>query len=110
MPNALTAVPQRSVPPPGRLAAAAVPIADLFMLLMWSRPAGGSLRRVWVTPATLALCAVATGLGIALTAVLAMRAAAGATVLIAVALVACALLTLGAASVTMVALDQRRPR
>lgn len=38
-----------------------VPPADLFMVLLLSRPATGSLRTTWVTPATLAL-SVATGL------------------------------------------------
>jgi hypothetical protein len=32
-----------------------LPLADLFMGLMWSRPGGLSLRTTWVTPATLAL-------------------------------------------------------
>jgi hypothetical protein len=32
-----------------------LPIADLFMGFMWSRPGGLSLRTTWVTPATLAL-------------------------------------------------------
>jgi hypothetical protein len=32
-----------------------LPLADLFMALMWSRPGGLSLRTTWVTPATLAL-------------------------------------------------------
>jgi len=30
-----------------------LPIADLFMGLMWSRPGGLSLRTTWVTPATI---------------------------------------------------------
>ena len=34
-----------------------LPMADLFMGLMWSRPGGLSLRTTWVTPATLALAA-----------------------------------------------------
>jgi hypothetical protein len=34
-----------------------LPVADLFMGLMWSRPGGLSLRTTWVTPATLALAA-----------------------------------------------------
>jgi hypothetical protein len=41
--------------------AAVVPVADLFMILLLSRPATGSLRNTWVTPATLVL-SVATGL------------------------------------------------
>ena len=32
-----------------------LPLADVFMGLMWSRPGGLSLRTTWVTPATLAL-------------------------------------------------------
>jgi len=32
-----------------------LPLADLFMGLMWSRPGGLSLRTTWVTPATIAL-------------------------------------------------------
>ena len=36
-------------------------MADLFMILMLSRPATGSLRDTWVTPATLVL-GVITGL------------------------------------------------
>jgi len=34
-----------------------LPLADLFMALMWSRPGGLSLRTTWVTPATLGLAA-----------------------------------------------------
>jgi hypothetical protein len=34
-----------------------LPLADLFMGLMWSRPGGLSLRTTWVTPATLGLAA-----------------------------------------------------
>jgi len=30
-----------------------LPVADLFMGLMWSRPGGLSLRTTWVTPATI---------------------------------------------------------
>jgi hypothetical protein len=41
--------------------AAVVPVADVFMILLLSRPATGSLRNTWVTPATLVLSA-ATGL------------------------------------------------
>jgi hypothetical protein len=34
-----------------------LPLADLFMGLMWSRPGGLTLRTTWVTPATLTLAA-----------------------------------------------------
>jgi hypothetical protein len=36
-----------------------VPAADLFMILLLSRPATGSLRNTWVTPATLVLSVAA---------------------------------------------------
>jgi hypothetical protein len=36
-----------------------LPLADLFMGLMWSRPGGLSLRTTWVTPATLGLALAA---------------------------------------------------
>jgi hypothetical protein len=53
-----TRVPER-VPPIDKLQLRLLPLADLFMGLMWSRPAGLSLRSTWVTPATIGL-----GLGI----------------------------------------------
>jgi hypothetical protein len=42
---------------------AVIAIADCFMVAMLSRPSKGSLRRTWVTPATLWL-ALATTLGL----------------------------------------------
>jgi len=59
MANRLTRVPERPVPQLPRAARVLVPLADLFMLLMISRAASGSLRRTWVTPATLWLGAAA---------------------------------------------------
>jgi hypothetical protein len=56
MANRLTRVPDRPVPPLPRWVRLAVPTADLFMLLMVSRPRSGSLSRTWVTPATLQMC------------------------------------------------------
>ena len=46
-------------PPVDRLQLRLLPAADLFMALMLSRPGGLSLRTTWVTPATIALAAVA---------------------------------------------------
>lgn len=56
MANRLTRVPDRPVPSLPRWLRPAIPVADLFMLLMISRPASGSLSRTWVTPATLQMC------------------------------------------------------
>ncbi len=61
VPNVLTRVPAEPVPPLPAWCAVVVPPADLFMVLLLSRPATGSLRNTWVTPATLVL-GVATGL------------------------------------------------
>jgi len=110
MPNALTSVPNASVPEPGRLAAFVLPLADAFMLIMLSRPAAGSLRRVWVTPATLGLTGAVAVVGLAVTALLGARWAGGAAPIMLVALVACALVTAGAAAVALVGVDQRRAR
>jgi hypothetical protein len=57
MPNRLTRVPDRPVPPLPSLGRALLPLADAVMILLLSRPASGSLRTTWVTPATAALAA-----------------------------------------------------
>jgi hypothetical protein len=49
-----TRVP-KDPPPLDRWQLRLLPLADLFMGLMWSRPGGLSLRTTWVTPATLGL-------------------------------------------------------
>ena len=57
MPNRLTQVPDVPVP---RLPTWMGPVllaADWFMVMMISRPSEGSLKSVWVTPATIQLCA-----------------------------------------------------
>jgi hypothetical protein len=56
MANRLTRVPDQPVPSVPRWVRPAVPLADLFMLVMLSRPRSGSLRTTWVTPATLQMC------------------------------------------------------
>jgi hypothetical protein len=53
--NRLTRVPEGPVPPLPLLVQAFISPADLFMLAMISRPASGSLRSTWVTPATFQL-------------------------------------------------------
>lgn len=63
MPNRFTRVPERPVPALPWYGRVLLPLADLFMLLMLSRPATRSLRRTWVTPGTLWLCALVVVLG-----------------------------------------------
>jgi len=108
MPNRLTTVPAGTVPPPRRLASALLPFADAFMLVMVSRPATGSLRNTWVTPATLWLALAACAIAAALAVVLATGAATSAGALAVVGTALCAAYAVGAGAVLVVALDQRR--
>ncbi|HEY2703297.1 MAG TPA: hypothetical protein VGL20_06375 [Candidatus Dormibacteraeota bacterium] len=107
MANRLTRVPDRPVPALPRWAAPAVPVADLFMLAMASRPSSGSLRRTWVTPATLRMC-----IAVVVTCVLGGGLAASRAVQVSAAAVALdaglLLLALGAGAVAVVGLAQRR--
>jgi hypothetical protein len=50
--------PPENIPPHDPLQAWLLPIADVFMVLMVSRPPGGSLRTARVTKATVWLAAV----------------------------------------------------
>lgn len=62
--NRFTRVPAGS-PPLDSTQLRLLPLVDIFMWLMFSRPGGLSLRTTWVTPATIWLCsgvAVAAGL------------------------------------------------
>lgn len=104
MPNRMTAVPDRAVPRLGAAVDRVVPLADLFMLLMVSRPRTGSLRNTWVTPATLWLCLAVVPIGVA--AAVALFAAGGTARVAGGAAVA--VLTAGAAAVAAVGIAQRR--
>jgi hypothetical protein len=70
MANFLTRVPDDPLPRLGAPARAVLPAADLAMWLMASRPATGSLANTWVTPATLALCALTAAASVLLIALL----------------------------------------
>jgi len=85
-----------------------LPLADLFMGLMWSRPGGLSLRTTWVTPATLGLAVAVIlvvglpGLGAVLYGVATRQPLVAVGGLIAVAL------GIGAAAVALYGIRQRR--
>ena len=85
-----------------------LPLADLFMALMWSRPGGLSLRTTWVTPATLGL-ALAVILVVGLPGLGAIAYGAANRQLLALfgGLVASAL-GIGAAAVALYGIRQRR--
>jgi hypothetical protein len=103
MPNRLTRVPSRPVPALPAVGRLLLPVADAFMLLMLSRPATGSLRVTWVTPATRFMCAVLALAGV-YGGVIAI--AAGGVVWLIVGVVALALAA-GGAAVALVAAMQR---
>jgi hypothetical protein len=104
MPNLLTRVPTTEVPPLPAPLSDVIAVADLFMVLMLSRPTSGSLRTTWVTPATLVLT-VGTALVSAVCLVVAVsglswvgRLAAG---------VGLGMIAAGSASIAVVGLAQR---
>jgi hypothetical protein len=106
VPNRFTRVPSGDVPrlpAPVRLL---VPIGDLFMIVMLSRPATGSLRSTWVTPATRWL-SVAMSV-IAVVALLLLRPSP--RWLAVVEVVALAAVLAGAAAVAVIAFTQRPQR
>ena len=85
-----------------------LPLADLFMGLMWSRPGGLSLRTTWVTPATLALgAAVVLFVGLPGLAAIAYGIANRQLLALVGGLIAVAL-GVGAAAVALYGIRQRR--
>jgi hypothetical protein len=104
MPNRFTRVPERPVPALPLAGRLLLPLADAFMLLMVSRPATGSLRRTWVTPGTLWLCAAVVVAGVP---VAALALAGGGGRRVAAGLVVIALAA-GSAAVLAVGAMQRR--
>jgi len=85
-----------------------LPMADLFMGLMWSRPGGLSLRTTWVTPATLGL-AVAVILAVGLPGLAAIAyGIANRQVLVAFGGLVALALGAGAAAVALYGVRQRR--
>jgi hypothetical protein len=105
MPNRFTRVPERPVPPLPALGRALLPLADAFMLLMLSRPASGSLRVTWVTPATLWMCAGVAVVGVPIGVVALADGHTWVRVAAGVVLIACAV---GGAAVAAVGALQRR--
>ena len=110
MANRFTAVPDSPVPQLGRIASAAVPVADAVMWLLWSRPAGGSLRRTWVTPATAGLTALVALLSAAAAIPLWLATAGGRGPGTALVAALCTLAALAAAAIAVVGAGQRRAR
>ena len=108
MPNRFTRVPDAPVPPPSALGSAALPVADWFMVAMFSRPPSGTLRTTWVTPSTYWMT-LGTCIGALLLAGLLLSGAIGQITTISLVGVAiCLLFAVGAGSVAIVGWGQRR--
>ena len=94
-------------PPLDRLQLRLLPVADVFMGLMWSRPGGLSLRTTWVTPATIALAvAVVPLVGVAGVAALVYGLTSGRILFVIGGLIAITL-TAGAATTAVYGVRQR---
>ena len=105
-----TRVPERPrpVPPLPRLGRMVLPLADLFMILMASRPRSGSLRTTWVTPATIVLCMVAVVAGVLLEVVVLHVGVSGHGVPTLIGAAVVAVLVVGSACVAVIGMAQRR--
>jgi hypothetical protein len=110
MPNLFTKVPDAPVPPPGPLGSAVLPVADLFMLAMFSKPPSGTLRTTWVTPSTYFMT-ISSCIGALVIAGLLLSGVIGPiTTISIVGVVICLLFAMGAGSVALVGGGQRRSR
>lgn len=108
MANVFTEVPPQPPPPLRGAAKQLLPFADLFMRSLWSRPATGSLAKTWVTPATL-LLAMASCAGVVFVLIaLVAGAVQWPSGISAIVAAGCTAFGVGAASVVVVGLDQRR--
>jgi hypothetical protein len=108
MPNVFTRVPDAPVPPASGFGSVVIPVADAFMIAMFSKPASGTLRTTWVTPSTYWLT-LATFLGAVIIAGLLLSGLIGAvTGLSIIGVVICLLFAIGAGAVAVVGNCQRR--
>jgi hypothetical protein len=108
MPNVFTRVPDSPVPPPRGFGSAVIPVADAFMVAMFSKPKSGSLRTTWVTPSTYWLT-LATFLGAVIIAGLLLSGLMGPiTTISIIGVVICFLFAIGAGAVAVVGGCQRR--
>lgn len=108
MPKLLTTVPAQPPPAPHGTAKRLLPLADLFMVVLLSRPARGTLASTWVTKATLLLAAGGLVGAVVLASAVLTGLGHWPSGLVALALAGCAAFATGAASVIAVGLDQRR--
>ena len=106
MANVFTAVPGHRPPPPVGAAKRLLPIADIFVRSLVSRPATGTLATTWVTPATLGLSAAGVVASLLVVAALVVGQWPGPLVVVVSVLALC--FGLGAGSAVVVGVGQRR--
>jgi hypothetical protein len=108
MPNRFTRVPDAPAPPLGPLGSTVLPVADFFMLAMFSKPPSGTLRTTWVTPSTYWLT-TGTCIGALVIAGLLLSGVIGQVTTISIVGVAiCLFFAVGAGSVALIGGGQRR--
>jgi hypothetical protein len=87
-----------------------MPVADFFMLAMFSKPPSGTLRTTWVTPSTYWMT-IGTCVGALVIAVLLVSGVIGRlTTISIVGVVVCLLFAIGAGSVAVIGGGQRHSR
>jgi hypothetical protein len=108
VPNRFTQVPDAPVPPPGRLEAVVLPVADAFMLAMFSKPPSGTLRTTWVTPSTFWM-SITSCAGAVVIAVLLLSGVIGQlTTISIIGSILCIVFAIGSGSVAIVGAAQHR--
>jgi hypothetical protein len=85
-----------------------MPIADAFMLAMFSRPATGTLRTTWVTPSTLWMTVVSCIGALVIAALLLSGVIGQLTTISIVGTALCVLFAVGSGSVAIVGAGQHR--
>lgn len=110
MANLFTRVPDAPVPAPGPLGAAVLPVADLFMAAMFSKPQSGTLRTTWVTPSTYWMTIVGCIGALVIAGLLLSGVIGRITTISILGVVICLLFAVGAGSVAVVGEGQRRSR
>jgi hypothetical protein len=84
-----------------------LPVADAFMLAMFSRPASGTLRTTWVTPSTFWMAIGSCAGALAIAALLLSGVIGQLTTISIVGSVLCLLFAVGSGSVAIVGAAQR---
>lgn len=110
MANIFTRVPDVPVPPTGRLGTAVLPVADAFMIAMFSKPASGTLRTTWVTPSTFWMTVLACAGAIVIGALLLSGSIGKVTTISLIGTLVCLLFAVGAGAVAVVGFAQQRVR